>query len=44
VQLRNPKSYIKKHGDMSQRNSIRTGEIPTHERYLGSDAYTDMFK
>ena len=29
---------------MSQKIAIRQLDLPTHERYLGSDAYTEMFK
>jgi len=29
---------------MSQRIPLRDSEVPTHERYLGSDAFVDMYK
>lgn len=43
IQLRNPKSYIKKHGNMSQKIPLRHTDIPDHERYLGTDCYADMY-
>jgi hypothetical protein len=29
---------------MTQKNSLRQNETQTHERYLGSNAFTDMYK
>lgn len=29
---------------MTQKIPLRHNDIPTHERYLGTDAYADMFQ